>query len=880
MRLVTVSRAFDVGFARGVLVAFSVQCGAILAAGCGSRVPEVSPGVSRELATYRAQALSDVSYEVTFVVPDDVSERVSGTVLVRFSLSHTKGPLILDFTAPPGSVLRVTSGDRDVPYTFAGAHIVIPRSAVHRGEQAIQVEFLAGDGALNRHEAFLYTLFVPDRASSAFPSFDQPDIKARYRLTLRVPPTWVAVANGPLQRTEVAGGAATFVFGETLPLSTYLFAFAAGEFAVEQAERDGRLVRMYHRETDTSKVARNLGAIFDLHATALQWLEEYTGIRYPYQKFDFVAIPSFQYGGMEHPGAILYRASSLFLDESATQNQLLGRASVIAHETAHMWFGDLVTMRWFDDVWMKEVFANFMAAKIVQPSFPDIDHDLRFYLAHHPSAYAVDRTAGANSIRQELGNLRDAGSLYGAIIYQKAPIVMRQLEGLLGTGVMRVGLRQYLEQYQWGNATWPDLITILDRLSPEDLRDWSRVWVEAAGRPAITATAVGDDSGRLAGIRVAQSDTWNGRGLRWNQRMAVALGYGDTVHVVPVQLSDAELTVRDIGGWPLPELVLPGADGLGYGHIVLTSESTQYLLGHLPDLEKPLHRSVSWMALWESVLSGDVSSRDLIALALRALLQEPNELVVQQVLELVEVAYWRFVDADARRSLAGEVETELWRGLDQSSTVGRRRAIFDALVSVTLTDDGIEKLERIWREQETLEGLPLAERQYTQLAEALAVRGVPDAEGILDAQHSRIENPDRRARFRFVRPALSRDRIVRDSVFESLKDAANREREPWVLAAVSFLHHPLRAETAIEYIRPSLELVEEIQRTGDIFFPLRWLNATLDGHQSAEAADIVARFLDEAPDYPPRLGAKIIQAADDLFRAARIVEGWEGPYDP
>jgi hypothetical protein len=186
----------------------------------------------------------------------------------------------------------------------------------------------------------------------------------------------------------------TTTFQETPPLPTYLVAFVAGKFSVETAQRDGRVLRIFHRETDAAKVARNRDALFDLHAKSLDWLEDYTDIRYPWGKFDVVLIPSFQFGGMEHAGAILYNAASLMLDESATQNQLLERASVIAHETSHMWFGDLVTMRWFNDVWMKEVFANFMAAKIVNPSFPQVNHELRFLLAHYPSAYQVDRTAG------------------------------------------------------------------------------------------------------------------------------------------------------------------------------------------------------------------------------------------------------------------------------------------------------------------------------------------------------------------------------------------------------------------------------------------------------------------------------------------------------
>ena len=234
-------------------------------------------------------------------------------------------------------------------------------------------------------------------------------------------------------------------------------------------------------------------------------------IPYPWGKFDFLLVPSFQFGGMEHPGAIFYNAATLLLDPSATQNQKLGRASLIAHETAHMWFGDLVTMRWFNDVWMKEVFANFMAAKIVNPSFPEINHELRFLLAHYPSAYDVDRTPGTNAIRQALDNLSEAGSLYGAIIYQKAPIVMRQLEGILGETAFRDGLQQYLRTHRFGNATWPDLIALLDERTPEDLAAWSRAWVEEAGRP-IVATELRLEGGRIASLAFVQRDPYHGEG--------------------------------------------------------------------------------------------------------------------------------------------------------------------------------------------------------------------------------------------------------------------------------------------------------------------------------------------------------------------------------
>ncbi len=441
------------------------------------------PGVPLALAEDRAARVSDVRYELHVTVPDAVEKPVSGKVTVRFRLTDASRPLALDFAGPAGSIRGVQAQRRAVTALVRDEHVVFPAGALQTGENELSLSFDSSDLALNRNREFMYTLFVPARARLAFPCFDQPDIKARYSLSLEIPAGWEALTNGAERARSDAPGGTRLSFNDTKPISTYLFAFAAGKFSVETAERAGRRFRMLHRETDAQKVARNRDAVFDLHASALAWLEQYTSIPYPYEKFDFLLVPSFQFGGMEHPGSIFYNAATLLLDPSATQNQKLGRASLIAHETAHMWFGDLVTMKWFDDVWMKEVFANFMAAKIVNPTFPEINHDLRFLYAHYPAAYKVDRTAGTNAIRQRLANLNEAGSLYGAIIYQKAPVVMRQLEMIVTPDGLRDGLREYLKQHSFANATWPDLIRLLDGRTPEDLEAWSRAWVEEARTP-------------------------------------------------------------------------------------------------------------------------------------------------------------------------------------------------------------------------------------------------------------------------------------------------------------------------------------------------------------------------------------------------------------
>jgi aminopeptidase N len=820
------------------------------------------PGVALGLAEQRAAAITDLRYDVALTIPPRVAEPVTGTLTARFTLRDARMPLVFDFRAPPDHVLEVQVDGRSVEYTVPPDHVVIPARVLSLGAHAVTIRFRSTDAALNRQDELLYALFVPDRASTAMPIFEQPDLKARYALTLSIPSDWQVIANGAALTRDSSGVQQHLVrFAETEPISTYLFSFAAGKLRTETAERDGRRFTMYHRETDTLKLQRNREAIFDLHAASLRWLEQYTQIPYPFGKFDFLAVPSFQFGGMEHPGAIWYRAETLFLDPTASRTQELGRASLIAHETAHMWFGDLVTMRWFNDVWMKEVFANFMAAKIAGPAFPDINLQLRFFQAHLPVAYDVDRTAGANPIRQTLVNQRDAGSLYGAIIYQKAPVVMQQLETLVGDTVFRAGLRTYLDRYRYGNATWPDLIGILDSLSSEDLATWSRAWITEPGRPRITAHWA--DSG----IVVRQADDLPGRALRWIEPIEIAVGVGDSVMLRRVRLSGAEAFIP-ITLPAAPDFLLPGADGVGYGRFVLDGASRSVLLARVSTLPVALHRAVAWQSLWEEVLDDSLSSRVFIDRAVVALAAERDELVAQQLLGLTRRAYWRFLGDSARRAVAPALESVLWRALEEAPTPGRKGAYFGALVGTTLTPDGLARLERIWRKDETPQGLPLAEQQYVDLAEALALRYVPNAEAILDTQAARITNPDRAARFRFMRPALSADPTVRDSLFRTFADVGQRRRESWVLDAMGAMHHPLRAAASLGSVRASLELTAEIQRTGDIFFPLGWLNATLGGHRSPEAAGIVRQYLTAHPELPPRLRGKVLQAADDLFRVA------------
>jgi len=828
---------------------------------------EIVPGVSLELANERKELLSEINYHLEFDIPATKSDPIEGSVSIEFNLKEGFDDLAIDFKEQPSKIKKVY-GDKEIDYIFTNEHIIIPKKHLKEGHNSISIDFIAGDLSLNRNDEFLYTLFVPDRARTAFPCFDQPNLKGRYHLTLKIPADWKAMANGSLAEQISNQSKSIYKFSSSDAISTYVFSFVVGKFDTLSHTRNGRTLTMLHRETDQTKVENNKEAIFDLHFSTLEWLEEYTGILYPFEKFGFALIPSFQYGGMEHPGAILYRSRSLFLEENATQNELLGRASLIAHETAHMWFGNLVTMDWFNDVWLKEVFANFMAAKIVNPNFPEINHDLRFLMAHYPSAYGVDRTMGANPIQQELPNLKDAGTVYGAIIYQKAPIVMRHLERMAGKETFRNSLRSYLEKFSYNNATWDDLVNIIDEKSETNIKSWSKNWVKESGMPDMISFYVPDDDKNIKKLNLYQL---NEKRKTWPQDVKIWLVHQDSTYDLDISFSKRITRIDEARGLPGPDYIIPNPNGFSYGYFSYPANTKAYLLKEVGNLEDPVLRGTVYVNLYEAVLREDVEPIEFLNTLINFLPTEESILNTQYMVGRLTTIYWRFLTKFQQKEKAQALEKLMLGLVEEKTNPGEKALYFRAFVNLATSDESIAKMESLWNKNENIEGLPLFERDYTLLAYELAVRDVGNNKEILNEQLERINNPDRKARMKFIIPALSSDEGERDAFFESLKDPENREHEPWVMEALGYLHHPLRAETSIKYIRPSLEILEEIQQTGDIFFPKRWLDNTLGGHNTIEASDLVRNFLYRHHNYPKKLKEKILQSSDMLFRTSEIL---------
>jgi len=838
----------------------------LLLAAC-SKTSEPLPieaGVSKQLSDYRVDNMTDLAYTLQFDIPEKREDAIPGKNTITFNLKSLDQDLQIDFREDSSLIKSVRSNGKTSAFLFEEEHVIIPKSELQIGENKIEIAFTAGNTSLNRNDEFLYTLFVPDRARTAFPCFDQPNLKAKFQLNLSVPSHWKAMANGKLNSKKDEGNRILYSFAQTKALPTYLFSFVAGEFETITRERNGHQHTMYHRETNPEKLANNTDEIFRLLFESLDWLEDYTDVPYPFAKYDIVVIPSFQYGGMEHTGATLYNASKMFLDNNPTQNRLLGRANLIAHETAHMWFGDLVTMKWFDQVWLKEVFANFLADKITNPSFPDMNHKLKFEMAHYPSSYSIDRTSGANPINQVLPNLKDAGTVYGSIIYHKSPIVMDMLEKITGEEALQKGLQTYLKTYAYGNASWEDLIGILDENSPSNLKEWSKVWVDKAGRANITTELVTENT-EIAELKLKQTDAQGNPG-DWNQNLNLILGYTDTIVSLPVKFDQYQMLIPEAKGMKTPDYIIPNGSGNAYGFFKMDDASKQYLLSNIHSIEEDLLRGIAWINLYENLREGIIDGKAFLQAAEQQLSKEENTLVLSRMLSYMRSVYWLHISSEDRQTMGKYLEESLWIRLNSEKDMGNKSSLYSTLSNIAETPKLLDQLYKVWKEEITLGGFELSENKKTALACQLAIKMPEKAEELVKTQIDRIQNPDRKKKMQFVAPALSSDSQVRKAFFQSLKKEENRQIERWALEALGYLNHPLREKEALIYLPQALDLLKEIQVTGDIFFPYNWLSASYSGHQSKEAGDITRQFLEDRQDYPENLKLKILQTADLVLK--------------
>lgn len=806
------------------------------------------PGVDRDMAFSRKNKIRNLTYAVSFSIPETVNAEVKGKTVIGFDYEPVAGDTLeIDFRGESSMLHKLQVNKEISTIDFRNEHIHVADGSLRKGHNEIAVDFTAGNRSLNRRDDFMYTLFVPDRARTTFPVFDQPDMKASYSLTLELPAEWKAVANSPVAVEKQDGARKRITFAPTEQLSSYLFAFAAGKFEYVTATRGDRTIGAYYRETDPVKIAQ-LPDIFDDVFNSLEWLEDFTSVPYPFAKYDLVILPGFQFGGMEHTGATFYNDNTLFLPAHPTPDERLHRSQLIAHETAHMWFGDYVTMEWFNDVWTKEVFANYFGANITRDLLPQFDHDLEWIRNYAAAALSEDRSEGGTSIRQNLDNLNDAGLIYNNIIYNKAPVMLTKIVELMGKDRFREGIREYVRTYAYGNATWNDLVEILQRHTEADVKGFSRVWVYEKGMPHV-GLAVSDGV-----LTVSQTDP-RGRGNLWPQQFAVMVIGTNGSETVNVKLNgdsqEVKYPVKTTGA----VTVLPNSDGRGYGLFTLEPVMLEKNMKMMADSASiaslpVITRLATMMNLNENYLAGNISAEKWIDCLASAIAAEPDELSSNTLVGYLSVPMLDIVNHEDVDRLLLEIA-----GTHQYQST--RTTALRLLISYAQLPEAVAYLEKVWQEQTS----PLLnERDYMNLSYTLAMLCPERSEEILLGQRIRLTNPDRQREFDFVSKAVAPTASEREAMFKSLLMAENRTVEPWARTALRLLNHPVRHGEAEAYIYPALSALPEVQRTGDIFFPANWCKALLTDHRGDKSKAEVYRFLDDNPGLKPLLKNKILNA--------------------
>jgi len=838
--------------------------------------PLMGPGVSRELATNRAALVSGIRYDLALSLL--ARDSALGSITVHFDAKRS-ADVILDFRGPRLSNVTINGAARS---TFNGAHLRLSAADVRAGANVLTANFTtpiaaAGASIIRFHDDkdgsdYLYTLLVPSDANLLFPCFDQPDLKARLTLALTVPSTWVAIANGITTQVDSSGPAVTYRFRETDPLPTYLFAFAAGPWhSVVGGPRHTRfLVRATRaKEVESDSLQAQVGS-------ALTSLEKYFGVPYPFQQFQYMLSPAFPFGGMEHPGVTMFSEESFIYREPPTLNQRLGRRSTIYHEVAHHWFGDDVTMKWFDDLWLKEGFATYMAAKMQEieakadPTRADAPSPwLSFYLRNKPAAYDVDQTAGTTPVWQQLANLDQAKSNYGAIVYNKAPGILKQLNYLVGDSAFQAGVHNFLVSHAYGNATWRDLLTSIGDASHRSLTEWGRQYILRPGMP-ILEQQLDIANGKIKRLALIQrpAQKLSGRGV-WPMKTEVALRMsGSTTKSIPVEVKAETTVVTAATGLPAPDFVFANLNDNAYGLVLLDPISVKWLEAHIGDVHDAFLRAMLWGAMWDLVRDARLAPTRFIATAVRELPAERDEQIAAGIVGRLSRAVSTYLSDAQESEVMGSVESLLLAGASNAELgYGLRKSQLDAYISLARTPTAVARLTA-WLDSATTAGIPLRQPTRWSIVTHLVERAVPNADALMVVETNRDTTASGK-RSAFVAGAAPPSAPVKRRYFTRYF-ADSTLNEDWATASLRAFNAGDQSKLTLEYLVPALDSLPWIQKNRRIFFLGSWLGGFIGGQRSPEALQQIDAFLGRRSSLPLDLRQKILQARDDLERTVRI----------
>ncbi|MGW3605658.1 aminopeptidase N [Micromonospora sp. NPDC005161] len=618
------------------------------------------PSLTRVEATARGAAITVESYQVDLDLTGG-GELFRSRVEIRFRAT----PGTATFAEiKPAKLLAVRLNDRDVdPGALTDNRLPLTDLAA-KNTLVVEAEMAYSNTGEGMHrfvdpadgETYLYAVTFLDNVQRIFAAFDQPDLKASFTLTVTAPPEWTVASNAEVAANPAPG---RWEFAPSAPLATYFFSLIAGPYHVRRAEHDGVPLGIYCRRSLAEHLDADAEEIFTVTRQCLDRFHELFTERYPFGKYDQAFVPEFNAGAMENPGIVTFRDDYVFRS-AVTDTQRELRATTIAHEMAHMWFGDLVTMRWWDDLWLNESFAEYLGTRVTAEATRFDQAWTTFAMRRKAWGYAADQRPSTHPVAPEEVADADEGLLnFDGISYAKGASVLRQLVAWLGDEAFLAGLNAHFAAHHFGNATLADLLASLSAASGRDLSGWAGLWLRQAQVNTLRAEVAVDADGRYTEVAVVQTAPESHPVLR-PHRIGVGRYSADgTVERDEADLdpaTDGGRTVLDgLTGAPAARLLLPNDGDLTFAKVRLDPASAKAVPLVLPGLADPLARAVLWSEALDAATDGERPVTGLVELMVAALPAETEVIIAEDVLTLSRSLVDRYLDPLTRSAALARV---------------------------------------------------------------------------------------------------------------------------------------------------------------------------------------------------------------------------------
>ncbi|MBQ6642963.1 MAG: aminopeptidase N [Saccharopolyspora sp.] len=791
------------------------------------------PNLTQDQARQRA-ALLDVE---SYVIELDLSDGAGGpdvrtfgsTTTVRFRSAQAGAETWIDLIAGRVRGARLNGVELDVSGYSEQEGLRLPELAADN-ELVVHAdcEYTNTGEGLHRFidpvdgAVYLYSQFETADAKRMFTCFDQPDLKATYQITVHAPASWKVISNAAAEVADSELGR-THVFATTRPMSTYLVALVAGPYAEWRDEFPGEPgqdpipLGLYCR----ASLAEHLDAerLFRETKQGFAFYHKAFGVPYPFGKYDQCFVPEFNAGAMENAGCVTFLEDFVFRSK-VTSYLYERRAETVLHEMAHMWFGDLVTMRWWDDLWLNESFATW-ASVLSQVGGTEYAHAWTTFASVEKSwAYRQDQMPSTHPVAADIPDLQAVEVNFDGITYAKGASVLKQLVAYVGLDNFLAGLRVYFERHAWGNATLSDLLQALEEASGRDLSWWSAEWLETTGLNMLRPRFTTDDEGRFTEFTVVQGGARPGAGELRTHRLAIGVYDDDPAtgklvrtHRVELDVTGERTAVPDLTGVHRGKLVLVNDDDLTYCTMRLDPESLATLIDRIGDLDESLPRALCWSTAWEMTREAELKARDFVSLVLgrsadSGIGAESEIGVVQRVLLQAQTALASYTDPDWQREGWRRYATrllELARAAEPGSD--HQLAFVNSLAGSVLDPEQVTVLRGWLDDSAPLPGLTVDTDLRWNLLQALVAHGAA-AETEIDAELAKDQTATGRRRAERARSLIPTE----DSKERAWQRAVHDDELPNAVsdAIIAGFQHPGQRELLAPYVQRYFAEIDEV----------------------------------------------------------------------